>query len=46
MSGVATKASTSFAGVDPGVWGDLAVVVGFAVAALALGSATLRRRTA
>jgi ABC-2 type transport system permease protein len=46
MSGVATQTSTGFAGVDPGVWGDLAVVVGFAVAALALGSATLRRRTA
>jgi ABC-2 type transport system permease protein len=27
------------------VWGDLAVVVAFAVAALALGAATLRRRT-
>ncbi|KQZ75815.1 ABC transporter permease [Nocardioides sp. Root151] len=27
------------------VWGDLAVVVGFALAALALGAATLRRRT-
>jgi ABC-2 type transport system permease protein len=27
------------------VWQDLAVVVGFAVAALALGAATLRRRT-
>ena len=28
------------------VWNDIAVVVGFAVAALALGAATLRRRTA
>jgi ABC-2 type transport system permease protein len=28
------------------VWGDVAVVVGFALAALALGAATLRRRTA
>lgn len=28
------------------VWGDLAVVAGFALAALALGAATLRRRTA
>jgi ABC-2 type transport system permease protein len=27
------------------VWRDLAVVVAFAVAALALGAATLRRRT-
>ena len=33
-------------GVDPSIWGDLAVVAGFAVAALALGAATLRRRTA
>ena len=28
------------------VWADLAVVAGFAVAGLALGAATLRRRTA
>ena len=28
------------------VWQDLAVVAGFALAALALGAATLRRRTA
>jgi ABC-2 type transport system permease protein len=28
------------------VWQDLAVVAGFAVAGLALGAATLRRRTA
>jgi ABC-2 type transport system permease protein len=28
-----------------GVWGDLGVVVAFAVGALALGAATLRRRT-
>ena len=32
--------------VDPAVWGDLAVVAGFVVAALVLGAATLRRRTA
>jgi len=38
-------ASTS-GGVTGGTWGDLALVVGFAVAALALGAATLRRRTA
>ena len=28
------------------VWGDVGVVLGFALAALALGAATLRRRTA
>jgi ABC-2 type transport system permease protein len=28
------------------VWTDLAVVLGFAVAGLALGAVTLRRRTA
>jgi MYXO-CTERM domain-containing protein len=28
------------------MWPDLAVIVGFAVALLALGAATLRRRTA
>jgi ABC-2 type transport system permease protein len=28
------------------VWGDVAVVLGFALAGLALGAATLRRRTA
>ena len=39
MSDLATSASTS------DVWPNLAVVVGFAVAALALGAATLRRRT-
>ena len=33
-------------GVDTSVWADLAVVAAFAVAALALGAATLRRRTA
>ncbi len=31
---------------DPAVWGDLAVVAGFVLGALALGAATLRRRTA
>ena len=30
----------------PAVWGDLAVVAGFVLGALALGAATLRRRTA
>jgi ABC-2 type transport system permease protein len=33
-------------GDDAGVWTDLAVVAGFTVALLALGAATLRRRTA
>ena len=45
MQTVSTTTSTSFGGVDPSVWPDLAVVVGFTVAALALGAATLRRRT-
>ena len=43
---VARSAGTGFGGVDSSVWSDLAVVVGFAVAGLALGAATLRRRTA
>lgn len=46
MTTVSTTTSDSFGGVDSSVWGDLAVVAGFAVAALALGAATLRRRTA
>ena len=46
MTTVSTTTSDSFGGVDTSVWGDLAVVAGFAVAALALGAATLRRRTA
>lgn len=46
MSTVATTTSSAFGGVDPAVWPDLAVVVGFVLAALALGAATLRRRTA
>jgi ABC-2 type transport system permease protein len=46
MSSVSRATSTGFAGVDSGVWGDLAVVLGFTLAALALGAATLRRRTA
>ncbi|HSE10723.1 MAG TPA: ABC transporter permease [Nocardioidaceae bacterium] len=46
MTTVSTTTSDAFGGVDPSVWGDLAVVVGFALAALALGAATLRRRTA
>jgi ABC-2 type transport system permease protein len=46
MASVADVAGSGFGGVDAGVWSDLAVVVGFAVAGLALGAATLRRRTA
>jgi ABC-2 type transport system permease protein len=46
MTTVSTTTSDAFGGVDGSVWGDLAVVAGFAVAALALGAATLRRRTA
>jgi ABC-2 type transport system permease protein len=42
MSGVSTAATGGVAG---SVWGDLAVVVGFVVAGLLLGAATLRRRT-
>jgi ABC-2 type transport system permease protein len=45
MTTVATTTSTGFGGVDASVWSDLAVVVGFALAGLALGAATLRRRT-
>jgi ABC-2 type transport system permease protein len=46
MSVVSATTSSAFGGVDAGVWWDLLVVVGFALAALALGAATLRRRTA
>jgi len=42
---VATSTSTGFGGVDTEVWTDLAVVLGFALAGLVLGAATLRRRT-
>jgi ABC-2 type transport system permease protein len=45
MSAVATGGTASLAGVADGVWGDLLVVLGFALAGLALGAATLRRRT-
>lgn len=46
MTTVATTTADTFSGVDGSVWGDLAVVAGFAVTSLALGAATLRRRTA
>jgi ABC-2 type transport system permease protein len=49
MTAVATTgagSTTGFGGVVGDVWSDLAVVVGFALAGLALGAVTLRRRTA
>jgi ABC-2 type transport system permease protein len=46
MNGVSRTAGATSGGVDPAVWGDLAVVVAFVAVALALGAATLRRRTA
>ena len=46
MTTVSTTTSDALGGVDTSVWGDLAVVAGFALGALALGAATLRRRTA
>jgi ABC-2 type transport system permease protein len=49
MTAVATTgagSTTGFGGVVGDVWSDLAVVVGFAIAGLALGAVTLRRRTA
>jgi ABC-2 type transport system permease protein len=46
MTTVSTTTSEAFGGVDGSVWTDLGVVAGFAAVALALGAATLRRRTA
>jgi len=46
MTAVATTTGDAVGGVVGEVWWDLLVVVGFAVAGLALGAATLRRRTA
>ncbi|HEX6515765.1 MAG TPA: ABC transporter permease [Nocardioidaceae bacterium] len=46
MDTVTTTTSDAPWGVEPSVWGDLAVIVAFGVVALALGAATLRRRTA
>jgi ABC-2 type transport system permease protein len=45
MTAVSTTAGSGFGGVDGSVWSDIAVVVAFALAGLALGAATLRRRT-
>jgi ABC-2 type transport system permease protein len=44
-SSVATQCGSALGEVTADVWGDIAVVAAFAVAALALGAATLRRRT-
>jgi ABC-2 type transport system permease protein len=46
MTTVSTTTSEAFGGVDGSVWTDLGIVAGFAAVALALGAATLRRRTA
>jgi ABC-2 type transport system permease protein len=46
MTSVATTSTDDLGGVAGEVWTDLAVVLGFAVAGLALGAVTLRRRTA
>jgi ABC-2 type transport system permease protein len=46
MTAVSTTTGSALGGVDSDVWWDLLVVVGFTVAGLALGAATLRRRTA
>jgi ABC-2 type transport system permease protein len=45
MTSVSSTVGDALGGVDGAVWSDLAVVVGFALAGLALGAATLRRRT-
>jgi ABC-2 type transport system permease protein len=45
MSAVATTTGTALGGVTGDVWSDIAVVVAFALAGLAVGAATLRRRT-
>jgi ABC-2 type transport system permease protein len=46
MTSVSTTTSDAFGGVDPEVWTDLGVVAAFTLVSLALGAATLRRRTA
>jgi ABC-2 type transport system permease protein len=45
MTAVSTTTSSGFGGVDGAVWSDIAVVLCFALGGLALGAATLRRRT-
>ena len=46
MTAVSAGTGEAFGGVSGDVWSDLAIVLGFAFAGLALGAATLRRRTA
>ncbi len=46
MSSVAARTGPAVGDVERAVWGDIAVVVCFAVAGLVLGATTLRRRTA
>ena len=46
MSSLAATTGSALGEVDYDVWGDIGVVVAFAAAGLALGAATLRRRTA
>jgi ABC-2 type transport system permease protein len=46
MSSLATTTGSALGDVDYEVWADIGIVLGFAVAGLALGAATLRRRTA
>jgi ABC-2 type transport system permease protein len=45
MTAVARTTGPGLGGVDGSAWSDLSVVLGFTLAALALGAATLRRRT-
>jgi len=45
MTAVASAPGSGLGGVDGGMWSDLLVVIGFALAGLVLGAATLRRRT-
>ncbi len=46
MSSLSGTTGTALGHVEAGVWGDVAVVAGFALVGLALGASTLRRRTA
>jgi ABC-2 type transport system permease protein len=46
MTAVSETSGAALGGVSGEVWSDLAIVLGFAFAGLALGAVTLRRRTA
>ena len=46
MTSLARETGTAVGDVDPLVWRDIGIVLAFAVFGLALGAATLRRRTA